>query len=152
MLMVLVIALGHHPSTPIKTSSTPTGSIQNPNTTSTQTTTPTPPNFNNGGGTTQPQPGNFQNKYQQKLTDPQDSSPKTQTQEQQKITSHPLFQVLPVSQDGVSLSIGDFGTASQPGILVTYTGTLVQAHAVVTQVFKQYHDSQSSYQIQYAQG
>jgi hypothetical protein len=116
--------------------------------------TSTQPAFSTGGGGTSTSssgssgPGSLSVKPEG--TDRQERSPAIQQAQKQTISSHPIFQRLPISQGGVTLSVGGFGDSQAPGIEVTYTTSLQQAHDIVAALFSQAHDNQASYTIRYS--
>lgn len=85
-------------------------------------------------------------------TDAQEQNPNVQAGQHQALASHPLFQKLPLTEYGVTLTIGDFGTPEAPGILVAYTGSIGPAISAVARIFSQHHDHESAYTIHYAGG
>jgi len=166
LVLVLVVAFGSgggpkapsKPTTPYKT--IPTSPAQNDEspTTSTTSTGTTPssggnaPNFSTGGGgsSSASAPPALSNSTQG--VDAQDKNPAVVKAQKQVTSSHPIFQKLPITESGVTLDVGAFGTAQQPGISVTYSTSQQQAHDVVARVFAQYHDSETDYEIHYSGG
>jgi hypothetical protein len=84
--------------------------------------------------------------------DPQQADPVLRAQEGRAIAAHPLYQHIPVSESGVTLSVGVFGDTQRPGISVVYAGSLKHAREVAAQVFARYHDQERDYRIQYSAG
>jgi len=168
LIVVSLLSSGGQRTRP-KTATSPsatTPTAPNSNTPSTPTTSTTPnsntpstPTFNNPSSTSSSSPSSTSSSSpppplsnSTQGVDAQENNPAIVKSQKQALASHLVFQKLPITEGGVTLGVGAFGTSQQPGIDVTYSTSSQQAHNVVASVFAQYHDSETDYEIRYSGG